>query len=110
MMSRVLRSGAKRLAKKILGTDDPRGFLRKQRLWLSKKLYRRPVAVAELRQQLADLGVSRGRTLWVQSSWNEFYNVPLKPSELISLLRDLLGPDGTLAMPAFPIDPNSAKG
>jgi aminoglycoside N3'-acetyltransferase len=108
-MPRVLRSGAKRLAKTILGTDDLRGFVRKQRLWFSKKIYRKPVAVAELRQQLIDLGVSRGRTLWVQSSWNEFYNVPLKPSEMIDLLRDLLGPDGTLAMPAFPIDQNPAK-
>ena len=44
-----------------------------------------------------------GRTLYVHSSWNEFYNVPLKPSEMISLLLDLLGPEGTLVMPAFPI-------
>ncbi len=84
-------------------------FVRKQRLWLAKKLYRRPVAIADLRQQLIDLGVTPGRTLWVQSSWNEFYNVPLRPSEMIDLLRDLLGPGGTLAMPAFPIDQNPDK-
>ena len=58
---------------------------------------------------LIDLGVTPGRTLWVQSSWNEFYNVPLRPSEMIDLLRDLLGPGGTLAMPAFPIDQNPDK-
>jgi aminoglycoside 3-N-acetyltransferase len=45
----------------------------------------------------------------VQSSWNEFYNVPLKPSEMIELLRDLLGPSGTLAMPAFAIDQTESK-
>jgi aminoglycoside N3'-acetyltransferase len=108
-MSRVLRSTAKRLAQKLLGQDDVRGFVRKRQLWLSKKIYRRPIAVAELRQRLIDLGVTPGRTLWVQSSWNEFFNVPMRPSEMIELLRDLLGPSGTLAMPAFPIDQNPDK-
>jgi len=108
-MSRAVRSTAKRLAQKLVGQSDLRGFARKQKLWLSKKIYRRPIAVAELRQRLIDLGVTPGRTLWVQSSWNEFYNVALRPSEMIELLRDLLGPAGTLAMPAFPIDQDPAK-
>jgi aminoglycoside N3'-acetyltransferase len=107
-MPRVLRSTAKRLAQKLLGQEDVRGFVRKRQLWLSKKIYRRPIAVAELQERLIDLGVTPGRTLWVQSSWNEFYNVPMRPSEVIDLLRDLLGPDGTLAMPAFPIDHDPA--
>ena len=108
-MSRVVRSTVKRLAQKLVGQSDLRGFVRKQKLWLSKKIHRRPVAIAELRQGLIDLGVTSGRTIWVHSSWNEFYNVPLRPSEMIELLRDLLGPGGTLAMPAFPIDQNPEK-
>jgi aminoglycoside N3'-acetyltransferase len=108
-MSRVLRSTAKRLAQKLLAQGDVRGFVRTQRLWLSKKVYSRPIAVAELRQQLIDLGVTHGRTLWVQSSWNEFFNVAMRPSEVIDLLCDLLGPRGTLAMPAFPIEQDPAK-
>jgi aminoglycoside N3'-acetyltransferase len=108
-MPRVLRSTAKRLAQRLLGHSDVRGFVRTQQLWLSKKIHRRPIAVVELRQRLIDLGVTPGRTLWVQSSWNEFFNVPMRPSEVIDLVRELLGPDGTLAMPAFPIDQDSAK-
>lgn len=108
-MSHVVRSTVKRLAQAVVGKSDVRGFVRQQKLWLSKKIYRRPVSIAELRQQLIDLGVTPGRTLWVQSSWNEFYNVALRPSEMIDLLRDLLGPAGTLAMPAFPIDQNPDK-
>jgi aminoglycoside 3-N-acetyltransferase len=108
-MSRAIRSAAKRAAQKFLGQDDVRGFLRSRKLWLDKKIYRRPIAVAELRQSLIDLGVSSGRTLWVQSSWNEFYNVPLRPSDMIELLLDLLGPTGTLAMPAFPLHQNPDK-
>ena len=108
-MSRVVRSTAKRLAQKLVGQSDLRGFVRKRKLWFSKKIYRRPIAIAELRQRLIDLGVTPGRTLWVQSSWNEFYNVPLRPTEMIELLRDLLGPAGTLAMPAFPINQDPDK-
>jgi len=108
-MSGPFRSGVKRFAQKLLGQDDVRGFVRKQKLRLAKRIYRRPIAIAELRQQLIDLGVTRGRTVWIHSSWNEFYNVPLKPTEMIGLLRDLIGPDGTLAMPAFPIDQNPDK-
>ena len=104
-----LRSTVKRIAQKVLGQDNVRDFARTRRLWLDKKLYRRPIKVDELRQRLTELGVTRGRTVWVQSSWNEFFNVPLKPSEFIDLLRDLIGPDGTLAMPAFPIDQDPGK-
>ena len=108
-MSRVLRSTVKRLAQKLLGRGDVRGFVRTRQLWLSRKIYRRPVAVSELRQRLIDLGVTAGRTLYVQSSWNEFFNVPMRPTEVIDLLRDLLGPEGTLVMPAFAIDQDPAK-
>jgi aminoglycoside N3'-acetyltransferase len=108
-MPSALRSIVKRVAQKVLGQGNVRDFVRTRRLWLDKKIYRRPIEVAELRQRLIDLGVTRGRTVWAQSSWNEFFNVPMKPSEVIDLLRDLIGPEGTLAMPAFPIDPDASK-
>src|SRR5437868_4310605 len=108
-MASALRSTVKRIAQKVLGQDNVRDFVRTRRLWLDKKLYRRPIEVTELRQRLIELGVTRGRTVWMQSSWNEFFNVPMKPSEVIDLLRDLIGPEGTLAMPAFPIDQDPAK-
>jgi len=108
-MPSALRSTVKRIAQKVLGQGNVRDFVRTRRLWLDKKIYRRRIEVAELRQYLIDLGVVRGRTVWVQSSWNEFFNVPMKPSEVIDLLRDLIGPEGTLAMPAFPIDHDPSK-
>jgi aminoglycoside N3'-acetyltransferase len=108
-MSRALRSSVKGLAQKLLGQTDVRGFVRTRQLWLSKQIHRQPVPIAELRQRLIDVGVTRGRTVWVQSSWNEFFNVPMRPSEVIDLLRELIGTEGTLAMPAFPIDQDPAK-
>jgi len=108
-MPTALRSTVKAVAQKVLRRGNVRDFVRTRRLWLEKKIYRRPIEATELRQQLIDLGVTRGRTVWMQSSWNEFYNVPMKPSELIDLLRDLIGPEGTLAMPAFPIDQDPGR-
>ena len=108
-MPSALRSIVKRVVQRVLGQGNVRDFVRTRRLWLDKKIYRRPIEVGELRQRLIDLGVTRGRTVWVQSSWNEFFNVPLKPSEVIDLLRELIGPEGTLAMPAFPIDQDASK-
>jgi aminoglycoside 3-N-acetyltransferase len=108
-MSRIARDAVKHLARRLLGRTDLRGYVRERKLQLARKIYRRPVKIAELRQHLIDLGVTPGRTLWVQSSWNEFYNVPLRPSEMIEMLLDLLGAEGTLAMPAFPIDQNPDK-
>jgi aminoglycoside 3-N-acetyltransferase len=108
-MSRIARDAVKHLARRLLGRSDLRGFVRAQKLQLAKRIYRRPVAIADLRRHLIDLGITPGRTLWVQSSWNEFYNVPLRPSEMIELLLDLLGAEGTLAMPAFPIDQDPDK-
>lgn len=102
-MRRIIRNTVRQIVRKALGTNDVGRYMRRQKLRLEQKIYRTPIPVAELRQQLADLGVSRGRTLWVQSSWNEFYNTSLRPSDMIEMLREMLGPDGTLAMPAFPI-------
>jgi len=83
--------------------------VRTRQLALTKKIYRTPVSVEILRGRFAQFGIERGRTVWVQSAWNEFFNVPMRPTELIDLLRDAVGPTGTLVMPAFPIDQDPTK-
>lgn len=92
-----------------LQTNDIGKYIRLHRLALNKKIYRRKFTLAELRDVLVGMGFARGRVVWVQSSWNEFYNFGAKPSELIAVMRELLGPEGTLVMPAFPIDQDPGK-
>ncbi|MEA2837604.1 MAG: aminoglycoside 3-N-acetyltransferase [Bradyrhizobium sp.] len=89
--------------RKVIGKDDVRSYLRTKQLALKKRLYRTTISEAELRDAFVKLGVTRGRTVWVQSSWNEFYNFPGKPSTVIDLLREMIGPEGTLVMPAIPL-------
>lgn len=104
-----LRSLVKRVAQHVVGKTDVGSFARTRRLDLAKKIYRTPVAVQTLRDRFGQFGLSAGRTVWVQSSWNEFFNVPLRPTEVISLMRDAIGPTGTLVMPAFAIDQDPDK-
>jgi len=104
-----LRNTVRDIARRVLGTRDLGNTLRKRRLALKKKIWRQRYSLADTRQMLARLGVSRGRVVWVQSSWNDFYNLDAKPSELLNLLCDLVGPEGTLVMPAFPVDQDPEK-
>jgi aminoglycoside N3'-acetyltransferase len=92
-----------------LQTGDVKNFLRLRRLALRRRIYRREVSLTELRDTLTRLGFSRGRVVWVQSSWNEFYNLRARPSEVVSLMHDLLGAEGTLVMPASPLDQDAGK-
>lgn len=97
------------LVRAMLQTNDVGRFIRLRRIAFEKRLYTREITLSELRASLIRLGFERGRVVWVQSSWNEFYNYHGRPSELIALMRDLLGPEGTLVMPAFPLDQDPAK-
>ena|SRR5215472_900353 len=87
----------------VVGKRDVRSHFRLRRLALEKKLFRKTITGQELKEALQRLGVARGRTIWVQSSWNEFYNFPGKPSQVIDLFLDMIGPEGTLVMPAIPL-------
>jgi aminoglycoside N3'-acetyltransferase len=102
------KQGLREIAKRLLG-QNIKTRLRLARLNLEKKIYKRPITKSELRAELLKLGRWEGRVVWVQSSWNEFYNVQAKPSELIDMMLDMVGPGGTLVMPAFPLNADPAK-
>jgi aminoglycoside N3'-acetyltransferase len=98
----------RRLLKRIFG-QNIRTRVRLGRLALERMYYKHPISKAGLRSELLKLGDWDGRVVWVQSSWNEFYNVQMKPTELIEMLLEMVGPAGTLVMPAFPMDPDPDK-
>ena len=47
------------------------------------------------------LGVNQGDLLIVHSSYVELLNTKKEPNEIISILKDLVGENGTIAMPAI---------
>lgn len=90
----------------------PRGVsarLKLARLDVEKRLYRRKVSAREFREGLLSLGEWRDRTVWVQASLNDFYNVDLRPTDILDIMLDLTGPRGTLVMPAFPLAPDPTR-
>ena len=63
----------------------------------------------ELADYFQRLGFRSGRSVLVHSGWSRFNKCKAKPNEIIQLMIDLLGKDGTLVMPAYPLgnDPDA---
>lgn len=102
-MSALVRQFVISTLRRALGRRDLRSYVRLRRLALEKRFFKDPISVAELRSAFERLGIKAGATVWVQSSWNEFYNFSGKPSSVIDLLLELIGPGGTLVMSAIPL-------
>lgn len=78
-------------------------YVRQRRLRIDKKLYKQKIDASTFRQALLSLGQWSGKIVWVQSSWNDFFNVDMRPTEIMALMIELVGQHGTLVMPAFPL-------
>jgi aminoglycoside 3-N-acetyltransferase len=70
---------------------------------------RRRYSASDLVCTLEPLGLTKGSTVFVHSSWDSFYTFDGKASELIQALLQSVGNEGTLAMPAFPADQDPRK-
>jgi len=62
-----------------------------------------PLELASLREALIRLGVGPGDLLFVHSSWDGMANLAAGPTDVLAMLRELIGEEGTLAMPSNPI-------
>lgn len=59
--------------------------------------------VDQLRKALiSSAGIRKAGVLLVQSSFGRFYNFDGTAEDMLSILEELVGPEGTLMMPAFP--------
>lgn len=97
----------KRVVRPVWRKAFPRGLLPRlklARLEIERRFYRRKIGPEEFRQALLSLGQWKDRPVWVQISLNDFYNVEMRPSEILEMMLELVGPKGTLVMPAFPLD------
>lgn len=94
-----LKAEIRRLSKKVL----PHSLRHYRNL-----LFRR-VGEAEIKDFLKGLGVRVGMTLYVQSSFSSLGYYPKGAYGFIELLRDLVGPGGTIVMPSFPFRGSMAE-
>jgi|ERR1700674_1518480 aminoglycoside 3-N-acetyltransferase len=62
----------------------------------------RSFTVDELLDRLKQLGIGRGDMVLVHSSFDAFAGFAGKPTDIIRVLQEAIGPEGTLLMPTLP--------
>lgn len=94
-----------------IGIDRPNIMIAKGRRYIQKRLPRRYPRYGEMefRSALDRVGVSSGATVFVHSAWDEFYNFDGTPVDLLRALQKHVGPEGTVALPAYPRLPQNIR-
>lgn len=93
--------------KKLFGIQNLSLFARKRRQSIERLFFHRKYTASELMAQLKEQGIKSGSVVIVHCAMNNFYNYHGTVDELIDGLLDLIGPEGTLCMPAYPADKNN---
>lgn len=68
-----------------------------------KPFCRKKYTTDDIISALERIGVTKGSNIFIHSSWDMFYNYNGTPEELIQAIVELVGPMGTVAMPAIPL-------
>jgi len=61
------------------------------------------VSLVELERTIRQLGVAQGDLLMVHSAWDGMRQLQVKPSDVVTMLRRLVGETGTLMMTTAPV-------
>lgn len=68
---------------------------------IEKKINKKKVEKVELYNAIKKMGIKEGDTIMVHCSWRKFYSFNGTPEDLIEMLIDIIGEDGTLIMPSY---------
>lgn len=88
--------------KKILGIKDFSLLKKRVRKKIGHIFYKKKYSAKDIVNVMIKLGMRRGSVVCIHSSMMEFYNYVGSAEELIKTIIDAIGPEGTLAMPAYP--------
>ncbi|UPO98531.1 AAC(3) family N-acetyltransferase (plasmid) [Cetobacterium somerae] len=75
--------------------------IERKKINIQKKFYKSKITKEKLKENIQKLGVRAGDNLIVHSSWRQFYNFLGTPQDVIEVLKEILGEDGTLIMPSY---------
>jgi aminoglycoside 3-N-acetyltransferase len=84
-------------------------FYHKRKINKDKEIYKDKYSSEDILNKLIKMGLKKGDTLFIHSSWNHFFNYKGKPGELINILLTYLTEEGTLVMPCFPAIQDASK-
>ncbi len=108
-----MKQKIKKYIKDTLGLKHPKVYINdymlKNRLKKDKIKYKTKYDSNDIINELVKCGLKKGDTLFLHSSWDQFFNYTGAPRELIDSLLKYLGEHGTLAMPCFPEKQDATK-
>lgn len=88
--------------KKILGIKDISLLQKKIYKRFGKLIYHRKYTTKDIIYVMQELGMTKGSIVCIHSSMMQFYNYTGTAQQLIEQILEVIGPEGTLMMPAFP--------
>jgi len=108
-----LKNKIKKILKEKLKLKHPKTYINnfntKRKLEKAKKKYQEKYTAKDILDSLVKNGLKKGDTLFIHSSWDQFFNYEGTPKELIDTLLEYLTEEGTLAMPCFPAIQDNTK-
>ena len=88
--------------KSVTGVSDWSLFKKNLHKRIGKLIWKKKYSANDILQKMISMGMKPGDIVFIHSSMKEFYNYVGSPEELISLIINYLGKEGTLMMPAYP--------
>lgn len=89
--------------KAVTGIQDISLLRKNIRRNFGKMFYRKRYTAEDLLTVMQAMGLKRGSIVCIHASMKEFYNYTGTAGELIEGILHIIGREGTLAMPAFPL-------
>lgn len=94
--------------KKVLGLNsyeelELRTIQYHYRLKYGPYLFKKKYTSEDLINTMKDMGMKRGSNVFIHSKWDEMYNYIGNEIDFINAILEVIGEEGTLIMPAFPL-------
>lgn len=91
------------VVKQIFGISDLSLFRKRWVKRIGHCIYHKKYTAIDLVGVMCKLGMKRGSVICIHASMMQFFNYIGTAEDLITEILNVIGPDGTLIMPAFPL-------
>lgn len=99
-----LKSSIGHRLKRVFGISNFSVYSRRKWQRFQRLFYHKTYTADDIIECIKNAGVVPGKPIVVHSAMGTFYNYRGTANELIDKLLEFIGPQGTLCMPAYPVD------
>lgn len=97
------------MIRRMLGIKYNESFedgIDRKKAHIKKQFCKQRISLCELERIFLDSGIKNGDTIIVHCAWRNCYMIDGSPASVIDLLLKVIGKDGNLLMPCYPVNPN----